>query len=117
MLNALLYLRFTWFKNWLLSRARRLRQPKYFIGAMVGSAYFYFFFFRHYSDSPARNVRHVATAEALRAIEVTQATLPVDWLPATTAFAALALLVFITFMWIVPTQRAALGFTEAEIAF
>ena len=27
-------------------RAKRLRQPKYLIGAIIGSAYFYFYFYR-----------------------------------------------------------------------
>lgn len=116
-LSALLYLRLTSFKNWVASRLRRLRQPKYLVGAVVGCAYFYFFFFRNLGGPPARHLPAPATAEARHAMEVAQAALPVDWLPATTAFGALALLVFITFMWIVPAQRAALGFTEAEIAF
>ena len=46
MLRALLYLRLVSAGNWLLSRARRLRQPKYLLGAVVGCAYFYYFFFR-----------------------------------------------------------------------
>lgn len=117
MLSALLYLRLTSFKNWVLARVRRLRQPKYLVGAVVGCAYFYFFFFRHFGESPAHKVRHAATTEALRAIDAANATLPVEWLPATTALGALALLVFSTFMWVIPAQRAALGFTEAEIAF
>jgi hypothetical protein len=117
MLRALLYLRLTSFKNWLIARFRRLRQPKYLIGAIVGCAYFYFFFFRNLGGSPARNVRHAATAEAMQAMEIVNASLPVDWQPATTALGGLALLVFITFMWVVPAQRAALGFSEAEIAF
>lgn len=119
MLNALLYLRFTSFKNWVIARARRLRQPKYLFGAIVGCAYFYFFFFRPYGETappPARPLPPVGV-EAMQAIEAARATLPEDWLPATTAFGAIALLIFVTFMWVVPTQRAALGFTEAEIAF
>jgi ABC-2 type transport system permease protein len=117
MLSALLYLRLTSFKNWLLTRARRLRQPKYLFGAIVGCAYFYFFFFRSLGGDPARAARRAATAQAAQAIDLAHATLPVDWLPAVTAFGALALLVFTTLMWVVPTQRAALGFSEAEIAF
>src|SRR6185436_14891711 len=45
-LSALLYLQLTSLKNLLLSRLRRLRQPKYLFGAAVGAAYFWFFFFR-----------------------------------------------------------------------
>ena len=117
MLAALFYLRLTSFKNWLLARLRRMRQPKYLVGAIVGCAYFYFFFFRPLGDNPARRVPRAATAEAMQAMGVSGATLPLEWLPATTALGALALLTFITFMWVVPAQRAALGFTEAEIAF
>src|SRR5688572_24179056 len=117
MLRALLYLRFTSFKNWFLARGRRLRQPKYLIGALVGCAYFYFFFFRPLGESASRNVPAAASEEALRAMEMAHAALPADWLPATTALGALALLTFITFMWVIPAQRAALGFSEAEIAF
>jgi ABC-2 type transport system permease protein len=40
MLNALLYLRVMSVQNWLRSRLRRLRQPKYLVGAIVGCAYF-----------------------------------------------------------------------------
>ncbi len=117
MLSALLYLRLTSFQNWLWSRVRRLRQPKYLLGAAVGCAYFYAFFFRGLGGNPASHARRAAPAEATQFLDTAQAALPVDWLPAVTAFGALALLVFITFMWVVPTQRAALGFSEAEIAF
>ena len=117
MLRALLYLRFTSFWNWLVARARRLRQPKYLIGAVVGCAYFYFFFFRPLGRGSARPGPPVASAEAMRAMELAAAALPVDWLPATTAVGALAFLTFITFIWVVPAQRAALGFSEAEIVF
>jgi hypothetical protein len=114
MLRALIYLRALSAKNWLLARARRLRQPKYLLGAIVGCAYFYFFFFRGLAgprpgpqlDGPARE-----------AIEAARAQLPADWLPAMTALGALALLALLAGLWLVPARRAALGFTEAEIAF
>lgn len=114
MLGALIYLRLTSFKNWLLSRLRRLRQPKYLAGALVGAAYFYFFFFRPVSGAGGRARRALGEDALLDAAAV---ALPMDWLPAVTATAACALLVFLTLMWIVPTGPATLGFTEAEIAF
>ena len=117
MLGALLYLRFTSFKNWVIARAKRLRQPKYLIGAVVGCAYFYFFFFRSFSPGHTPHPRDVATAQALEAMAAAQARLPTDWLPILTAAGSLALLFFATMIWVVPTQRAALGFSEAEIAF
>jgi len=44
--RALLYLRLTSLRNGLLGRLRRLRQPKYLVGAIAGALYFWFFFFR-----------------------------------------------------------------------
>ena len=46
MIGALFYLLFTSWKNRLLWRIRRLKQPKYLVGAIVGAGYFYFFFLR-----------------------------------------------------------------------
>jgi ABC-2 type transport system permease protein len=117
MLGALLYLRFTSLRNWTLVRLRRLRQPKYLLGALVGIAYFYFFFVRGLHRSSATGIRRLPTPEATEALELANATLALNWLPVLTALAAMALLLFITLMWVVPAQRAALGFSEAEIAF
>lgn len=114
MLSALIYLRVMSVRNWLVARVRRLRQPKYLLGAVVGCAYFYFFFFRGIAGprpTPPMD------PQVLQAMEAARAQLPTEWLPATTALGAFALLVFFAFMWLVPAQRAALGFTEAEIAF
>ncbi len=117
MLNALFYLRLTSFKNWLLVRLKSLRQPKQLAGAAMFALYFWFFFLRHWTSNPASRGSHqVATDRALQAVEVTGA-LQVDWLPVAAAFGAVGLFTFLALMWIVPTQRAALGFTEAEIAF
>lgn len=114
MLSALVYLRLTSARNWFVARARRLRQPKYLIGALVGCAYFYVFFFRPMGSAGGRGLRHAAGAQAMQAA---QGALAIDWQPAITAFAALGLMTILLFMWVVPAQRAALGFTEAEIAF
>jgi len=105
MLGALLYLRFTSFRNWLGTRARRLREPKYAFGAVVGCAYFYFFFFHALGGSGRPR-------PTVPAMDAAGAALPM-------AAAAGALLLFggMAAMWIVPTRRAALGFSEAEIAF
>lgn len=112
MFNALFYLRATSLANWLRTRVRRLRQPKYLIGAVVGCAYFYFFLFRPLGSvaPPPRNSHAIQTFEAA-------GLMPMDWLPLVTAIGALALLFFVVCMWVVPTERAALGFSEAEIAF
>lgn len=106
MLRALVYLRLTSFKNWVLWRARRLRQPKYFVGAIVGVAYFYFFFFRR-GGTARMPAMHAVPAEVM----------PTDGIALAFALAALALFIVMILMWAIPTERAALGFSEAEIAF
>ncbi|HUR56608.1 MAG TPA: putative ABC exporter domain-containing protein [Opitutaceae bacterium] len=114
MLGALVYLRLTSFKNWMRARLRRLRQPKYLAGALVGAAYFYFAFFRPISAPVSRSARAVVDEQGLDGAAI---ALPTDWLPAIAVMAAAALLLFLTLMWIVPTGPATLGFSEAEIAF
>ena len=114
LLRALLYLRAMSVRNWLVARVRRMRQPKYLIGAIVGCSYFYFFFVHSVAGSRPSMPLDPNTA---RALEIARAQLPIEWQPATTALGALGLLVLLAFIWIVPTQRAALGFSEAEIAF
>jgi hypothetical protein len=115
MLSALVYLRLTSAKNWLLTRLRGLRQPRQLAGAIAFGLYFWFFFLHHWAAAPsAPPARRLAAAQAMQAAHL---ELPVNWLAAATAFGAAALFVFFALMWIVPTQRAALGFTEAEIAF
>ncbi len=117
MLGALLYLRVMSLANWFVTRGRRLRQPKYLLGAIVGCAYFYFFFFRQVGRPTGGLRSRAAGAQAAELMQTAQLTAPIDWLPVIAAIGSFALLIFFTFMWVVPTRRAALGFTEAEIAF
>jgi ABC-2 type transport system permease protein len=109
MLRALLYLRLTSLKNVLLSRVRRLRQPKYLIGAMVGAAYFYFVFFQSFGRSPGP----AFTPESMPA----DLAVPPDATPLMLALGALALLIVLIFMWVLPSQSPGLAFSEAEAAF
>src|SRR6185312_5747765 len=92
--------------NVLRSRVQRLRQPQYLAGAVVGAWYFYFVFFRHAgAQHPAAT--HGAIAPGL----------PSELLPVYTAFGALIFLILIALSWLVPSQRAGLAFSEAEISF
>jgi ABC-2 type transport system permease protein len=101
--NALLYLYGTSFRNSLVARIKRLRQPKYLAGAVVGGAYFYFFLFRNiFRGSP-----HAAPS-----LPVSAGTAAL-YLP----LAALVLFVLVALGWILPSSRAALLFTEAGVAF
>ena len=109
MFSALLYLQFQSLRNNLLQRARRLRQPRYLFGALIGGGYLCLMFSRSFAafwyDGAGR------TAGRPPAL-FTGAT------PATWEFVfGLVLAVGALLVWVVPRQRAALVFTEAEIAF
>ena len=61
--GALLYVRLTTAKGWLTSRLRRLKQPKYLVGGVVGVAYIYFFFIRNIARNGAQRPDADAAAE------------------------------------------------------
>lgn len=106
LLRAFAYLQATSIRNAVVHRLKRLRQPKYLVGAIVAIGYLYFFVFRHawrergggFSAMPA----WLQQPEALSTI---------------VALAALVLLVLTVLAWVVPSSRAALDFSEAEVAF
>src|SRR6266853_6586770 len=104
MLSALFYLQFHSVKNRLVARLKRLKQPKYLLGGIVGATYFYFYFFRHLFRMPGSRP---AAASATQ----TQNLLLYE------SLGALVLFIIVLLAWIVPHQRAALAFTEAEVAF
>lgn len=111
MFNALIYLRLTSLKNLLLSRFRRLKQPKYLVGGIVGAAYFYFFFLRRVgggSSRPMPRLPHGVPGADLPAFDVT---------PLLATFGGLALLAIAMLAWALPDEKPGLAFTEAEVAF
>jgi hypothetical protein len=96
--------------NGVRQRVLRLKQPKYLAGAVAGVAYFYFFVFRHaFRERAHRGGPGLADA--------------VGWLhdPAIASLvlagAALVLLVVLVVAWVLPGDRSALSFSEAEVAF
>ena len=105
MIAALCYLQFHSCKNHLVTRVRRLRQPKYLAGAVVGALYFWFYFFRHFFKASSPDLSKAAAA------------LPPGLSATFESVAALVLLVIVALAWVVPHGRVALGFSEAEIAF
>src|SRR5262245_51641012 len=107
--RALLYLFGRSFVNSMIVRVKRLRQPKYLVGGLLGGAYFYFYFYRllyrgGFAPSPEFESTPFPTIHIDGDVRVN--------------LGALALLgAFIVFGWILPSSRAALNFTEAEVAW
>ena len=104
MISALLYLQFHSIKNRTVMRIKRLKQPKYLLGAIVGGLYFYWYFFRTLFGTRPRG-----QSLALFGSPDNQAILE--------SVGALILFTIVLLAWIIPHQRAALTFTEAEVAF
>src|SRR6188472_3879811 len=100
LLRALLYLRLMSAANLVLGRLRRLRQPKYFVGAIAGAAYLWFFFIR--GLGPRSNSQSLALAFGDGRAEI---------------FAAIILSIFILLIWVVPGEAPGLAFSEPETAF
>jgi hypothetical protein len=105
-MGALWYLRITSLAGRIRSRLRRLKQPKYLAGAVVGALYFYLVFLRRAHRPQFGPGGAGSPAEAL----------PSDLLMLFGEIGALTLLVVLAINWLVP-RHAALPFSESEIAF
>jgi hypothetical protein len=103
MARALLYLRVTTLVGRVKSRLRRLKQPKYLAGALVGTVYVYLTFIRH-----ALHPGHRPSPSGPGIPSEMFALLP--------ELGALVLLIVLVAHWATP-RRASLAFSEAEIAF
>ena len=104
MISALLYLQLTALKNAASTRFQRLRQPRYLIGSLLGLLYFYFLFFRRqfvHGAGPGANAVTSTNFGLLIGVSV----------------AALIMVGRILYTWIFSPDRAALAFSEAEVAF
>jgi ABC-2 type transport system permease protein len=105
--SALVYLFTRSFWNSIVVRLKRLRQPKYLIGAIIGGAYFYFYFYRFLFRGDFQGVPRVDSPANFALGQDVRINL-----------AALGLFVaVVVFGWIIPSSRAALTFSEAEIAW
>ncbi len=103
MLRAYAYLQALSVYNGVRVRLQRLRQPKYLFGALAGGAYMYFFAFRHLFE---RN-----------GMPGVSGSTPAAFAGVVAGLFALGLLVLTVLAWLLPGSRAALAFTEAEVAF
>src|ERR1041384_8078688 len=109
MISALLYLQFHSVKNRLLQRFKRLKQPKYLFGAIVGGLYFYFYFFRFLLGRSASRGQWTGAAPMPAIPQVD----PLFY----ESLGALILFVIVLLAWFIPRERASLSFTESEVAF
>jgi hypothetical protein len=103
--GALLYLRLNSLRNMARSRLQRLRQPRYLLGGVIGIAYLYFFVLRRFGTG--NGASRAALPDTFTADNVALVML----------IAALALLCVFAMCWLLPRNRAALAFSEAEVAF
>jgi hypothetical protein len=104
MFSALFYLQYHSVKNRTVSRLKRLKQPKYLAGAIVGGLYFFYYFIRPF----------VMPGQGVQALPMTRLPGEPEWVELIGA-AALALVALAA--WVLPNRRTALAFTEAEVAF
>jgi hypothetical protein len=109
-LNASLYIILCTARNRLRVRLRRLREPRYLIGAIVGAAYIYFSFFARFRASRASASRRQARGgQPPAAIGAIAAAGP--------AMAGLAIMAVSAASWILPFNSGLLEFSDAEMQF
>jgi hypothetical protein len=102
-IGTFLTVAFLTLKNKIMQRLRRLREPRYLIGAIAGAAYFWFLFFRRSMAAHSSNGK---------LIMITTAASPV-----VADVASVILLLLMITAWALPADSGGLDFTETEIAF
>ncbi len=102
-INAFLFLLTRSFANRTKARLKRLKKPKYLIGALFGVIYLYSYFFQFLFFRGRRG------GAAAGGFEMDESIFPL--------IGTLILFVMVLSAWIFPHARAALVFSEAEIAF
>jgi hypothetical protein len=105
MIAASLYILICSTRNRLRVRLRRLREPRYLIGAIVGAAYVYFAFFARLSSSRSASRRR------------RNAQVPAQLVAAGPALAGVGLMGGAAAAWVLPFNSSLLEFSEAETQF
>ncbi|HYM21969.1 MAG TPA: putative ABC exporter domain-containing protein [Vicinamibacterales bacterium] len=108
MIGASLYITLCSAKNRILQRLRRLREPRYLIGAVVGAAYIYFSFF-------ARLRGRNAVGRRPRSVGVGPPVSPEEFARIGPAIGALALFIVACLAWLLPMNSGMLEFSDAEV--
>ena len=101
-MNALAYLLTRSLANSVVHRLKRLRQPKYLVGALLAGAYIYLYFYKFLFLGGQQSSRPFSAAEDEMWKHLG---------------AAILFIATLGLAWILPASRAAITFTEAEIAF
>jgi ABC-2 type transport system permease protein len=110
MLQASLYITLCSARNRLRVRLRRLREPRYLLGGIVGVAYLYFSVFARGSGRARAARRAGGAAGRMPPALAAMAT-------AGPALGGMALLAITALSWILPGSSGLLTFSEAEIQF
>ena len=110
MFSASLYIIVCSFRNRARVRLQRLRQPRYFVGAIAGAAYLYFSFFARFRASRSSVARRSGRPPRVPA----SMAAPLAVAP---ALGGLALLMAAAGSWLFPMDSSLLEFSEAEQQF
>ena len=110
MIGASLYIIVCSVRNRIRQRLRRLREPRYLIGAVVGVAYLYFSFFARFRMSGVTQRRRAGrTARPLAVLSALRNGAP--------GAIGIALLALTALGWLLPFDSGLLDFSQAEIQF
>jgi len=107
MLGASVYIIVCSLRNRLRARLRRLREPRYLIGAIVGSGYLYFAVFNRGRIGPGGSRRAGRGLSGLAPV----------WQATGSLLGALALFGLAAAAWLLPAKSGLLEFSRAESAF
>src|SRR5882724_9490443 len=109
MLSASLYLIVCSARNRMRVRLRRLREPRYLIGAIVGAAYIYFSFFARFRVGGRRPRRQPRPSDFPESMAPVIALLP--------SLGGVMLLAGAAAAWLLPIDSGLLEFSDAELQF
>jgi len=106
-IGASLYILICSWRNRLRVRLRRLREPRYLLGAVVGAVYVYFAFLRRFRFSRSGSTRRGGGSLSP----------PAEFAAAGPALTGLGLLAGAAAAWLVPFNSSLLEFSDAETQF
>jgi ABC-2 type transport system permease protein len=112
MLSASLYITVCSARNRVRARLRRLREPRYFVGAVAGAAYLYFSIFARMRTSSRASAARRRGPNAAAPPAVMEALIRSG-----PALAGMLLLVATVLGWLMPFDSGLLDFSESEVQF